>query len=405
MERQKVTKYNKLVRDRIPEIIESSGKSCTTEILSAEDYLRMIDAKLDEELAEYHKDQNIEELADLLEVIRAAAIARGYTIEELERVRAEKAAKRGGFEKRILLKTVVDPMEADSITDRICQNKAAILEKISVPMLEKYCWIEDNLYKCNVSTNTEYQRKFSHYYRMRFVSPQYREAFFVLFEEIKENPDISFEKVARQLYSVDQKHEFSFISKMLHTINTSRPIYDSQVNAALKLRTYQPDFEKRLKKDKEILDRISDQYASRGIAFHSVRQTDSKNSIFLRATDHLCGFLGRFMYALMNDAAIKEDKIADISHLSEYDITRKHLLSTMWFDLQEKHFVLYKKIYKVLIEQQGSYWSTMTFSYSDQIVAFYSFLRYIASYESYSEYKRARWKIIRSDIIPLAAMI
>ena len=55
-----------------------------------------------------------------------------------------------------------------------------------------------------------------------------------LFEEIKENPDISFEKVARQLYSVDQKHEFSFISKMLHTINTSRPIYDSQVNASRK---------------------------------------------------------------------------------------------------------------------------------------------------------------------------
>lgn len=95
--------YNKLVRDRIPEIIESSGKSCTTEILSAEDYLCMIDAKLDEELAEYHRDQDIEELADLLEVIRAAAIARGYTLEDLERVRAEKATKRGGFEKKILL--------------------------------------------------------------------------------------------------------------------------------------------------------------------------------------------------------------------------------------------------------------------------------------------------------------
>jgi len=99
----RIIKYNKLVRDRIPEIIESSGKSCTTEILSAEDYLRMIDAKLDEELAEYHKDQNIEELADMLEVIRAATIARGYTLEDLERVRAEKAAKRGGFEKKILL--------------------------------------------------------------------------------------------------------------------------------------------------------------------------------------------------------------------------------------------------------------------------------------------------------------
>ena len=46
--------YNKLVRDRIPEIIENSGKTCVTEILSDEDYLRMLDAKLDEELAEYN---------------------------------------------------------------------------------------------------------------------------------------------------------------------------------------------------------------------------------------------------------------------------------------------------------------------------------------------------------------
>ena len=95
--------YNKLVRDRIPEIIEASGAECKTEIFSDEKYLEMIDAKLDEELAEYHKDQNIEELADLLEVIRAATIARGYTLEELETVRAKKAEKRGGFEKKILL--------------------------------------------------------------------------------------------------------------------------------------------------------------------------------------------------------------------------------------------------------------------------------------------------------------
>lgn len=102
------TPYNKLVRDRIPEIITAAGKSCTTEILSEQDYLQMLDAKLDEELAEYHKDQNIEELADLLEVIRAVAVARGYTLEELEQVRAEKATKRGGFEKRILLKEVYE---------------------------------------------------------------------------------------------------------------------------------------------------------------------------------------------------------------------------------------------------------------------------------------------------------
>lgn len=101
-------KYCKLVRDRIPEIIEASGKACVTEILSDEDYLRMIDAKLDEELAEYHKDQNVEELADLIEVIYAAAIARGYTIEQLENVRTEKAEKRGGFQKKILLLGVTE---------------------------------------------------------------------------------------------------------------------------------------------------------------------------------------------------------------------------------------------------------------------------------------------------------
>ena len=81
--------YNKLVRDRIPEIIESSGKTCTVESLSDEDYLCMVDAKLDEELAEYHKDQNIEELADLLEVIYAATKARGYKLSDLKKQLSE----------------------------------------------------------------------------------------------------------------------------------------------------------------------------------------------------------------------------------------------------------------------------------------------------------------------------
>ena len=100
--------YDKLVRDKIPEIIEKSGKQCEIEILSDEKYLEMIDKKLDEELAEYHKDKNIEELADLLEVIYAATKARGYSIEELEKVRAEKAEKRGSFDKKILLKKVIE---------------------------------------------------------------------------------------------------------------------------------------------------------------------------------------------------------------------------------------------------------------------------------------------------------
>ena len=100
--------YNKLVRDKIPEIITASGKMCETEILSDEAYLQMLDKKLDEELAEYHKYQNIEELADLLEVLYAAAKARGYSLEELYQVRDEKQKSRGGFDRKILLKSVTE---------------------------------------------------------------------------------------------------------------------------------------------------------------------------------------------------------------------------------------------------------------------------------------------------------
>ncbi|MGI6174454.1 MAG: phosphoribosyl-ATP pyrophosphohydrolase [Christensenellales bacterium] len=103
-----VIKYNKLVRDRIPEIIEKSGKRCTTAILSDEAYLALLDEKLNEELAEYQESKSMEELADLLEVIRAVALARGSSIEEIEAIRRDKAEKRGGFARRILLIEVAD---------------------------------------------------------------------------------------------------------------------------------------------------------------------------------------------------------------------------------------------------------------------------------------------------------
>lgn len=102
----RIKAYHKLARDRIPEIIVSDGKTCVCETLADEDYLRLLDAKLTEELSEYQESCSLEELADLLEVLRAVVKARGWTWEELERVRQDKAAKRGGFEKKILLKEV-----------------------------------------------------------------------------------------------------------------------------------------------------------------------------------------------------------------------------------------------------------------------------------------------------------
>ena len=104
----KTIEYHKLVRDRIPEIIEEAGKSCVCSVLSQQDYISLLDQKLNEELAEYQESKSMEELADLLEVIYAVAAARGSSIEEVEKIRIKKKEKRGGFEKRILLETVTE---------------------------------------------------------------------------------------------------------------------------------------------------------------------------------------------------------------------------------------------------------------------------------------------------------
>lgn len=101
-------KYDKLIRDKIPQIIEAQGKTCVTEILSQEEYLQKLDEKLCEELAEYQQSKELEELADLLEVMEAVAIARGYTWEELLAVRDQKREARGGFQNRLCLKEVQD---------------------------------------------------------------------------------------------------------------------------------------------------------------------------------------------------------------------------------------------------------------------------------------------------------
>ena len=100
--------YNKLVRDRIPEIIDKDGKRCVCETLLQDQYITMLDAKLNEELAEYQESKSLEELADLLEVMGAVVKARGYTWDQLTAIRKKKLEDRGGFEKRILLKEVYE---------------------------------------------------------------------------------------------------------------------------------------------------------------------------------------------------------------------------------------------------------------------------------------------------------
>lgn len=98
--------YNKLVRDKIPDIVEASGKKAITHILSHEEYITALEIKLNEEVAEYHADKNLEEIADILEVLQSICIARGYTLDQLEEIRNIKAEKRGGFRDKIYLEYV-----------------------------------------------------------------------------------------------------------------------------------------------------------------------------------------------------------------------------------------------------------------------------------------------------------
>jgi predicted house-cleaning noncanonical NTP pyrophosphatase (MazG superfamily) len=104
--------YNKLVRDKIPQIIESKGMKCSTKALNDEDYIKYLKGKAYEELDEYYaaetNGESVEELADLLEVIRALAKQHGSSIEVLEAVRKDKAERRGGFQEMVFLIKVED---------------------------------------------------------------------------------------------------------------------------------------------------------------------------------------------------------------------------------------------------------------------------------------------------------
>ena len=99
--------YNKLVRDRIPEIIASdNGKTCSTRIMQPVEYLKALNKKLQEELQEYLESGEVEELADLEEVLRAILDVKDVSYDDFESIRIKKANERGAFKKRIFLEYV-----------------------------------------------------------------------------------------------------------------------------------------------------------------------------------------------------------------------------------------------------------------------------------------------------------
>jgi len=93
--------YNKLVRDKIPEIIKEKGDLAETRELSDLEYLKELNKKLKEEVVEYLEDNNVEELADIVEVIYGILNAKNVSLDEFEKIRKDKVDKRGAFNKNI----------------------------------------------------------------------------------------------------------------------------------------------------------------------------------------------------------------------------------------------------------------------------------------------------------------
>ena len=96
--------YDKLVRDRIPEIIEASGSKCEVEVVSDKVALEYLYKKLGEEVEELLIDKNLDEIADVMEVLFAIGKKYGYSENEVLGRRSEKKDSRGGFEDNLILK-------------------------------------------------------------------------------------------------------------------------------------------------------------------------------------------------------------------------------------------------------------------------------------------------------------
>lgn len=95
--------YNKLVRDNIPEIMINNGAKPVTRVLDDNEYYYELKKKLLEETKEFLESDNIEEIADIEEVVLAILKYKNRTFEEVEKIRQNKANKRGAFEKKLYL--------------------------------------------------------------------------------------------------------------------------------------------------------------------------------------------------------------------------------------------------------------------------------------------------------------
>lgn len=133
------------------------------------------------------------------------------------------------------------------------------------------------------------------------------------------------------------------------------------------------------------MDGEPDLYPEADGLYPNVIFVNSIDEPLIRFSDHLAGFLNRMIYAITVDLRYTEPKLDDIDKL-DVDLETKRLLDTKWFEIKEDVFDAYRNIYRILVESQQYYWSTVTLSYFDELALFYALLEYFNTYSDFKEY-------------------
>lgn len=151
-------------------------------------------------------------------------------------------------------------MHYSDVAKMIVSDENKIVNALTKDSIMIYEYLQKTYRNVNIAADMEFRKKFSNFYIMRYPKQKYRDAFFGVFEKNKAYSCPSFKLISEELYMIDGKHQFSFITKMIHTISGNHPIFDSKVAAVLGINRLHKPFEEALKRDEMILDYLKDTY-------------------------------------------------------------------------------------------------------------------------------------------------
>lgn len=202
----------------------------------------------------------------------------------------------------------------------------------------------------------------------------------IIIEKTKDIPRKSRERVAfAQLYKIFNRVNANNAIKNNYPFEY-RIVYDGLINLLTEKRINIKTTHLIIDEEKNVLA------ASNGYSFEKVECIKSNQMAELRMADWIVTFVGRMIRALTHDCCMNEH-ISSLSELDNDNIREKHLLSSEWFDIEEKHLHLYHAIYQVFIgDRCGEYWATMSTYYLDSVEIFYCLLKYFHSYKDFEDF-------------------